>query len=154
GRRSTAGSIGDLFSSSGTRFSLGGLISWNFPNVSVARARIKQAEAGAEAALANFDGAWLGALQETETALARYTGAGQRVATLRRARDASTEAARIARLRYQAGAESFQIVLDAERSLAASSALLAQAEAQLSDFTITLFLSLGGGWEAPAPTPA
>ncbi|WP_322740320.1 efflux transporter outer membrane subunit [Sphingomonas sp. M1-B02] len=148
---STATSIGDLFSNSGFRFGLGPLISWTFPNTGLARARIAQAEAATEAALAQFDGAWLGALQETETALTRYTAEGSRVATLLRARDASAEAARIARLRYQAGAETFQIVLDAERSLAASEALLAQSRAQFSDLTITLFLALGGGWEAQAP---
>ena len=52
-----------------------------------------------------------------------------------------------------AGRESFQIVLDAERSLAQSQTLLAQAEAQLSTELITLFLALGGGWEA-APSSA
>jgi NodT family efflux transporter outer membrane factor (OMF) lipoprotein len=147
---STALRPGDLFSSSGFRFGIGPLISWSFPNVSVARARIAQAEATADAALAQFDGTWLGALQETETALTRYVSAGQRVETLRRARDASAEAARIARLRYEAGAEDFQIVLDAERSLASAQALLAQAQAQFSDATVQLFLSLGGGWQATA----
>ena len=143
---STAGSIGDLFSSKGFRFGIGPLISWTFPNTAVARSHIAQAQAGAEGALAQFDGAWLGALRETETALARYAAEGERVATLRRAVAASAEAARIARLRYQNGAESFQIVLDAERSLSDTSALLAESEATLSDLTITLFLSLGGGW--------
>ncbi|HVJ01986.1 MAG TPA: TolC family protein, partial [Sphingomonas sp.] len=80
-----------------------------------------------------------------------YVAQGTRVETLRRARTQSQEAARIARLRYQQGAESFQIVLDAERSLAASEALLAQAQAQFSDATVTLFLALGGGWQQPAP---
>src|SRR5690606_10253564 len=65
---STAGSISGLGSSDGFRFSLGPLISWNFPNMAAARARLRQAEAGADAALAAFDGAWLSALQETESA--------------------------------------------------------------------------------------
>lgn len=146
---STAGSPGDLFSSKGFRFSLGPLLSWTFPNTSAAHARIAQANAAAEGALATFDGTWLNALRDTETALTRYVAEGERVETLRRARDASIEAARIARLRYQAGAESFQIVLDAERSLAASEALLAQSQAQFSDLTVTLFLNLGGGWQQP-----
>ena len=147
---STATSPEGLVSSSGFRFGIGPLLSFSFPNMSVARARVAQAEAGAEAALAAFDGAWLAALRDTETALAGVSALRTRVETLRRAREASVEAARIARIRYRAGAESFQIVLDAERSLAGSEALLAQAEAQLSDAVVTLFLALGGGWQAPA----
>lgn len=144
---STATDLGDLFSSSGFRFALGPLISWTFPNTRVARARIAQAEAGAQAALARFDGTWLGALQETESALTRYASAVERVETLRRARGASAEAARIARLRYRSGRESFQVVLEAERSLAQTESLLAQAEGQVSDELVSLFLALGGGWQ-------
>src|SRR3546814_13729355 len=87
-----------------------------------------QAEAGADAALATFDGTWLSALQETESALANYAGELDRLAALRRAADEAGEAARIARLRYQAGRENFQVVLDAERSLAQLQATIAQSE--------------------------
>jgi NodT family efflux transporter outer membrane factor (OMF) lipoprotein len=145
---STASSLGNLVSGDGFRFSLGPLISWSFPNTRVARARIAQAEAGATAALARFDGTWLGALEETESALARYAAGLDRVATLRRARAGGAEAARVARLRYGAGREPFQIVLEAERSLSQIEAILAQAEAQLSDDLVSVFLALGGGWEA------
>ncbi|MCS7493954.1 TolC family protein, partial [Raoultella planticola] len=72
---------------------------------------------------------------------------GQRVEALRRGRDQNVEAARIARLRYRAGAEPFQTVLDAERSLATNELSLAQAESDFSDATVTLFLALGGGWQ-------
>ena len=71
-------------SSSGFRFSLGPLISWTFPNTAAARARIGQAQASAEAALATFDGTWLVALRDTETALTNYAALGRRVETLRR----------------------------------------------------------------------
>lgn len=145
---STASSLGGLVSGDGFRFSLGPLISWSFPNTAVARARVAQAEAGADAALARFEGTWLGALEETESALTRYARELDRVATLRRARGNGQEAARIARLRYQAGRESFQIVLEAERTLAQAEAALALAEAQLSDNLISVFLALGGGWQA------
>ena len=145
---STATSLGGLVSGSGFRFGLGPLISWNFPNRSLARARIAQAEASQQAALARFDGTWLGALEETESALTRYATQLDRVATLRRARASSAEAARIARLRYRAGREPFQIVLEAERSLSLIEAELAQAEAQLSTNLVSVFLALGGGWEA------
>ncbi|MBB4100635.1 efflux transporter outer membrane subunit [Sphingomonas kyeonggiensis] len=151
---SIGGSIGttaldpkDLFKSSSFRFSIGPLVSFSFPNMSVARARVAQAKAGADAALASFDGTWLTALQDTETALAAYVAQGQRVEALRRGRDQSGEAARIARLRYRAGAEPFQTVLDAERSLATNELSLAQAESDFSDATVSLFLALGGGWQ-------
>lgn len=144
---STASSLGNLVSGSGFRFGLGPLISFNFPNTRLARSRIEQAEAASEAELARFDGTWLTALEETESALTQYASEIERLAALRRARAQSAEAARIARLRFQAGREPFQVVLEAERSIAQTDAAVAQAEAILSNNLVTLFLALGGGWE-------
>ena len=143
---STAGSADDLFSDRGFRFSLGPLISWSFPNIAASRARLAQAEAGADGALATFDGAWLDALQETESALARYAAERDRLTILTRGSEQSAQAARLAGLRYEAGAESFLTVLDAQRTLASAQAQQATSEAELSSRTIGLFLALGGGW--------
>lgn len=144
---STASSISGLGKSDGFRFSLGPLISWSFPNMEVARSRLKQAEAGADGALASFDGAWLTALQESESALANYAGELDRLAALRRAAAEAGDAARIARLRYQAGRENFQVVLDAERTLASINATIAQSEQTRATNLVSLFLALGGGWQ-------
>jgi outer membrane protein TolC len=144
---STAGSPGGLVSSSGFRFSLGPLISWTFPNIAAARARIAEARASADAQLATFDGTWLNALQETESALTRYARELDRLNALRRAHGQGAEAARIAQLRFRAGRENFQVVLDAQRALADTDAAVAQSEAALSDNLVTLFLALGGGWQ-------
>jgi NodT family efflux transporter outer membrane factor (OMF) lipoprotein len=144
---STAGSVSDLGSSGGFRFSLGPLISWNFPNIAVAKARVVQAEAGNDAALAAFEGAWLGALEETESALAIYAGELDRLAALRRAANEAGEAARIARLRYEAGRENFQIVLDTQRTQAQIQTSIAQSEQQRATYLVSLFLALGGGWQ-------
>jgi len=142
----TATSLGDIASSSAFRYGIGPLISWSFPNMAVARSRIAQAEASQQAALAEFDGTWLTALQETESALTVYARGLDRTEALRRATEQARDAARIARLRYEAGREGFQVVLDAERQLALTEATLAQSEAQLSTDLVSLFLSLGGGW--------
>ncbi|HEX8443746.1 MAG TPA: efflux transporter outer membrane subunit [Allosphingosinicella sp.] len=151
---STAATIGGLVTGGALRYSVGPLITWAFLNRGAVRARIAQAEATTEAALAEFDGTWLGALEETESALTRYSSQRTRVETLRRARDGGAQAARIARLRYEAGREGFQIVLEAERRLAEVQGELAQAEGQLSDNLVSLFLALGGGWEdANQPSP-
>ncbi len=146
---------GKAFSSNGFGFSIGPAINWVFPNITVARARIRQAKASTEAALASFDGTVLAALKETETALSDYAGAIDRNTALRRARDESAEAARIVRLRYGAGAENFLAVLDAERTLAAADADLAASDAALSTAQIAVFKALGGGWQsATAAAPA
>ena len=141
------------FSSQGFAFSLGPLISWSFPNIAGARARIAQSRASAEAALANFDGSVLTALRETETALSDYAGAIDRNTALQAARDQSGEAVRIVRLRYSAGAENFLAVLDAERTLATADAQLAVSDAGLTTAQIAVFKALGGGWETPAAAP-
>jgi NodT family efflux transporter outer membrane factor (OMF) lipoprotein len=144
----SATSLSGLGSSDSIRFSLGPLISWDLSSLFVGRSRIAQAEADAQGKLANFEGTWLRALEETESALTRYARELDRREALRRARTQSAEAARVARLRYQAGRDSFQIVLDAERSQAGIEAELARSEAQLSDHLVSLFLALGGGWQA------
>ncbi|WP_309093041.1 efflux transporter outer membrane subunit [Phenylobacterium sp.] len=131
-------------------FSVGPLISWSFPNIAAARARIAQADAATQGALATFEQTTLTALQETETALSAYGRELDRRAALRRARDESAEAVRLARLRQEAGLDSFLTVLDAERTLAALEAQLAQSEAAVTSNQITLFKALGGGWERGA----
>ncbi len=148
----SATSLSGLADSDSFRFSVGPLISFSLTNLVVGRARVAQAQATAEGAFANFEGAWLRALEETESALTRYARELDRREALRRGRAQAGEAARIARLRYQSGRESFQIVLDAERQLSNIESELARSEAQLSDLLVSLFLALGGGWQdAPAP---
>ncbi|MFK0297589.1 efflux transporter outer membrane subunit [Brevundimonas sp. NPDC090276] len=135
-----------------SRFSVGPLISWNFPNIAVARARIKQAGAQTDAALATFDQTVLVALQETETALSAYANELDRRTALRTARDQAATAARLSRLRFDAGADSFLTVLDSERTLAGADAALAASEAQVTTYQIALFKALAGGWDQ-APNP-
>lgn len=139
------GDLGDDYS-----FNVGPLISWNFPNILAARARVKQAGAGAEAALANFEKANLTALQETETALTQYARELDRRAALKRARDEGAKAASLTRLRNEAGVDSLLAVLVAERQLASLEAQLAQSDAQVTTNQIALFKALGGGWEPNA----
>lgn len=137
-----AGDLGDA-----VRFSVGPLISWSFPNLAVGRARLAGARAGADVSLAQFDRTVLVALQETETALSAYANELDRRAALQAARDQSAEAVRLARLRFDAGLESFLAVLDAQRTLAIDEALLAQSQAQVTTTQVQLFKALGGGWE-------
>uniref|UniRef100_UPI0035C95421 efflux transporter outer membrane subunit n=1 Tax=uncultured Sphingomonas sp. TaxID=158754 RepID=UPI0035C95421 len=141
-----------LFKGSAVTYSAGPLISWSFPNQTIARARVREARAGADASLARFDGTVLTALQEVEQALARYAGALDRNAALRRAEASSSAAAKLSQLRFDYGADSFLLLIEAERDRADARAALAQSDAAVADAQISLFKALGGGWEdAPAP---
>ncbi len=140
-------SVSQLGSNSGFNFNVGPLLSWTFPNIAVARARIRQAQASNEAALATFDGTVLTALSETEQAMSDLAGELDRQAALVANRDFSAEAARIVQLRYGAGAENFLAVLDAQRTLATAEAQLASSRAALVDDQVAVFKALGGGWE-------
>ncbi|WP_440217131.1 efflux transporter outer membrane subunit [Chromobacterium piscinae] len=128
------------------RWSLGPLISWTIPD-SGARARVKAAEADADAALAHFDGVVLNALRETETALTFYAKDLERNADLRSARDNARAAAQDNRRLYAAGRTPYLTSLDADRALAGNESALAASDAQLALDQVNLFLALGGGWE-------
>lgn len=128
-------------------YSIGPLISWNFPFNGAARARVRQNKAIAEGSLASFDKAVLTALQETEQALARLKGAVNREASLTRAMSASESAAGIAERRFNAGADSFLQLLVAQQDRATARAALASAQSDRAEAQVALFKALGGGWE-------
>ena len=147
----SVGSVGlgnDFLGKDTFSYSLGPLISWTIPNTGAVRARIAQANANADGALAKFDGTVLTALRETETALDAYARELDRHAALQAARDDSATVADQARRLYQSGRTGYLEALDAERGLASSEATLAASDAELADDQVSLFLALGGGWEA------
>ena len=148
----STGSVGLLenaFGGDTYKFSLGPLISWQFPNRGRVRARIASAQAEADANYARFDGAVLGALRETESALTVYARDLDRAAALRQARDQATRAARDAETLFRAGRTSFLPVLDAQRTQISTEQSLAAAESRIAADQVQLFLALGGGWERP-----
>lgn len=128
------------------RWLLGPHIAWHIPT-GVDHARVRASEAGADVALARFDGVVLGALRETQTLLSHYAHDLSRNQSLREARDAARQAADYNRRMHQEGRLPYLSSLDAERTLASAEAALAASEAQLSQDQVNLFLSLGGGWE-------
>jgi len=144
-----AGLLEDFGTPLTQQWSLGPLISWTLPS-SGTHARIHATEAGADAALAEFDHSVLQALRETQTALSRYAQDLQRLQFLQQAQQQADLAASQNRRLYQGGRTPYLASLDADRSLASADATLAEAQAQVSRDQIQLFLVLGGGWNADA----
>ncbi|CAI8744528.1 outer membrane protein, multidrug efflux system [Methylocaldum szegediense] len=137
---------------SGTEaFSVGPRISWAFLDLGRVLARIKAADASAEARLANYEQTVLTALEETENALVNYNRERTRLALLMSAAAASEHAHQLAHLRFEDGIEDFLTVLDAERRLLQDQEQLAQSETATATALIAVYKALGGGWEVYAP---
>ena len=143
-----AGVLSSFGSGNAFHWGIGPFISWVIPATGPARARISQAEAAAQAALADFDGVVLNALKEVESALTLYARELDRNAALRDARDQSALASRQAHQLYTYGRTDFLTTLDADRTLAEFESRLAESDAQQARYLVSLFLALGGGWNA------
>jgi len=91
----------------------------------------------------------LNALRETETALNAYTHDLERNAALVTGHTQAVQALDQARTLFRGGRIDFLAFLDAQRSLASTEGALARSNSQLSADQVTIFLALGGGWEAP-----
>jgi len=86
----------------------------------------------------------LAAVEEVESALARYRTARARVERLVDASAASEGAAELARLRFQEGVTDFLQVLDAERTQLESQDQLAQGRTDAATAYAALYKALGG----------
>jgi outer membrane protein, multidrug efflux system len=126
--------------------SVGPLVTWKFPNISITLARIAEAQADTRAAFASFDGVVLNALKEVESNLTTYAQNLDRVKDLKAAHAQSKKAFLQTKSLYINGRQEFLSVLEAQKTLTAVSATLAVAESQIVTDQINLFLSLGGGW--------
>jgi NodT family efflux transporter outer membrane factor (OMF) lipoprotein len=138
----------------GLTWGLGPSIAWTFPNQAAPRARIRQARAGAAAALAGFDGAVLGALKETEQALAAYGAELGRRQALAEAQARASQGFDIAHGQFLAGSLNNLDLLTAEQSLISADAAVAASDGALVQDQIAVFKALGGGWRSPSPSPA
>ncbi len=151
---SSASGIGQLFSAAATAYSLGPLVTWSFPNVTLAHAHVAESRALAQGSLASFDSVVLQALKETEQSLSTYASELDHHAALVLARQHADEALRLAQIQYQAGSASFLDLLQAQATQVAADQAVAFSDQAISADQVAVFQALGGGWEdAPAVQP-
>ena len=127
-------------------YSVGPGISWAAFDLGRVSARIKIAHAQADADLATYEASVLGALEETEGALATYGRAQSRRELLTQAATASERASDLARQRFQGGLTDFVNVLEAERDALSVQDSLAQSRTQTATALVAVYKALGGGW--------
>ena len=126
--------------------SAGAFLTWPLLDFGRVRSRIAASEARALQALLVYEQTVLLALEETEGALAQFNRNTEQTQRLENAAIASEEAARLARIRFEAGASDFLTVLDAERSVLQARDALVQAQAGTVTSLVGVYRALGGGW--------
>lgn len=126
------------------RWSYGPSLSWSFLNAGRVYQNVKAAKARANGAVALYQETVLRALEETENALAGFRAANQSEDELRAAAEAAGEAARLARMRYDAGAGDYLAVLDAERTHLGLEDQHVQAETRRATALAALYKALAG----------
>lgn len=149
---------GGLGARSNMVWRIGPLLDWSFPNIGVARARIRQARAGEAAALADYDAAILRAFKEVNQASRDYGAMLEQQAALARAAERSAAAEAMTRRQRAAGGATALEALAARRASSEAEAALAAADTGVAAAQLRLFKALGGGWETAArrtqPDPA
>lgn len=128
-------------------YSVGPKISWAALDLGRVYARLKAADAHAEADLAQYEQTVLNALEETENALVNYNRERSRKELLTSAARASERAHELAHLRFEEGVSDFLTVLDTELRLLQDQDRLAQSETAMATALAALYKALGGGWE-------
>jgi multidrug efflux system outer membrane protein len=145
-----APTFGDFGQSEARSYSFGPSITWAAFDLGRVRARISSSKALTDAALASYESAVLGALEDTEGALISYGRSQTRRDALRVAAAASDKAADLARKRFEGGLIDFLEVLDAERTALSAELLLSQSRTDSATSLIAVYKALGAGWQPPA----
>jgi multidrug efflux system outer membrane protein len=141
-----ATSSADLGDAGSESFAFGPSIQWAALDLGRVRQRIDQREAAANGALARYEQSVFRALEETDASLTGYAQALIKQQHLREGAASSTEAATLARARFDSGVADFLTVLDAERTMLEAQDSLAQSETQTATALLAMYKSLGGGF--------
>jgi len=138
-------SASDWFTSGAKFWSAGPTVQWRIFDAGRIRANIRVQNARQERALAGYEQTVLTAFEEVENGLTAYANEQIRRRSLE---DAVTSS--------QNGLTDFLHVLEAERSLYQAQDALVQSDRMVSANLVSLYKSLGGGWESleQQPSPA
>ena len=147
-------SAGKLFTSASRSSSFGPRVSLPIFDGGAIRSNIRIQSSRQEAALAEYQGTVLAALQEVEDGLTAYAREQERNLALRESMEAARLASTLAEIQFQAGLVNFTEVLIARGSLLSFDDQLAQSTGTMTINLIRLYKALGGGWASTLPEQA
>jgi len=147
GSYGVAGSaVGGLFSASNTLWSLGLSAAQTLFNAGATGARVDQASAARDAAVANYRQSVLDALADVENQLAASSVLAQQQALRETSASSATQAEQQMLNRYRAGQVSYTEVVTAQVTALNARRSLLQAQADRQTTAVALVQALGGGW--------
>lgn len=147
-------SAGKLFNSSSRSSSFGPRVNLPIFDGGAIRSNIRIQSSRQEAALAEYQGTVLAALQEVEDSLTAYAREQERNLALHESMEAARQASTLAEIQFQAGLVNFSEVLIARGSLLSFEDQLAQSTGTMTINLIRLYKALGGGWASTLPEQA
>lgn len=134
-------------------FGIGPALSWGVFDLGRVRARLVAADAGADAAMARWEGTVLTALEEADGALDGWASQRAAAAASRRALAAADQSFIFVETREREGLVSTLDVLRARANLLSTRAATQQAEADEARSWTAAQLALGAGWRDTGLTP-
>jgi NodT family efflux transporter outer membrane factor (OMF) lipoprotein len=150
GLESSAGVDGvssNLFDPGSLFWAAGPRMVWSLFNYGRLSNSIRVQDALLQQALVEYQNTVLKAAQEVEDGIVGFLKSREASVTAQNAATSSQRAVDIALIQYREGAVDFQRVLEAERSLLEQENTLAQVRSSITTNLISLYKSMGGGWE-------
>lgn len=146
-------SFGDLFNPASALWAVGPRLTLPFTQLGFNRARMEQARANHDEALARFRQSLLTAISETHGNMRQLHHLREQAAVQIRASTSAKRAAQLAQTRYESGSSPYLEVIEANRSMLAMQRASAQIAGQRLQASVQLIKALGGGWQ-PLPADA
>jgi len=150
--------LGQLFNASNFVWSLGAQLAETLFDAGARSARVAQARAAYDQAVAQYRQTVLSAFQDVEDQLAATRLLAREYDLRRQASAAADLAEQMVLNQYQAGTVSYVEVAAAQASAYSARRALVQATASRQSTAVALIQALGGGWpglpDAPPPPPA
>ena len=140
---SASTSLGQLFNSGTGQWSYGAKLGVPIFEGGANINGLRSAKAGRDIAVANYEGAIQQAFSDVSQALAVRARIDERLDAGRNAADAATTAMKLSQARYDAGADSYLVLLDAQRTQYGAQGTLIQLEALKASNLVALYRALG-----------
>lgn len=138
-----SGSFSNLLTSDAFNFSIGPVVDWSALDRGRQKAELAAADAATREQVAAYQQQVIQALESLDNALADFSREEERRRQLVLAAQAAAKTVELARVRFEAGIDSYLDVLDAERTLLQTESGLAVSEITAANHLVSVYTELG-----------